>query len=89
MNPTNFNCPSDISMFVQTDYRPNKALYVNVHNNNDFRMFLQRNADAIRAKNLQNYTRAMNCSCESNPVKPPFDSSYLDSIESGSWFPWL
>lgn len=64
MNPTNYQCPSDIARFVQTDYRPSKSLYVNVYNNNNFRYFLQRNAESIRRKNLQNYVDGMYCSCE-------------------------
>ena len=64
MNPTNLQCPSDIAMYVTTDYRPNKALYVNVKNNNEFRLFLQRNAQTIREKNLNNFVSAMGCSCE-------------------------
>ena len=65
MNPTNKSCPSDITQFTITDFRPNKALYTNVHNNNDFRKFLQTNGNHIRQQNLQNYTNAMYCSCES------------------------
>ena len=39
MNPTNFECPSDITRFVTTDYRPSKALYENVLHNNNFRLY--------------------------------------------------
>ena len=67
MNPTNFSCPSDISMLSTTDYRPSKSLYVNVRNNNDFRLFLQRNAAMIRANNLQQFRDSMGCACESFP----------------------
>ena len=84
MNPTNNLCPSDISQFVTTDYRPSKALYDNVHNNNDFRLYMQRNAKFIRNKNLQNYVRSMNCSCEPRSAEStiiPFDSSKLDDFE--------
>ena len=83
MNPTNFECPTDISMLITTDYRPNKALYVNVKNNNDFRMFMQKNGAAIKQKNLQNYVQAMYCACEPSPWSnqiPPFDTSNLDKI---------
>lgn len=85
MNPTNFECPTDISMLITTDYRPSKALYVNVKNNNDFRSFMQKNGAAIQHRNLQNYVKAMYCSCEpmSPPLSnyiPPFDTSKLDRI---------
>jgi len=86
MNPTNFECPSDISRFVTTDYRPSKALYANVNNNNDFRLYLQQNANRIRQRNLQRYVESMNCNCESRSRTsqriPPFDSSALDKIEA-------
>ena len=88
MNPTNFECPTDISMLVTTDYRPSKALYVNVKNNNDFRSYMQKNGAAIKHRNLQNYVQAMYCSCEPSqwsqqmPPIPPFDTSKLDSIIS-------
>ena len=82
MNPTNNSCPSDITRFVTTDYRPSKALYENVRNNNDFRLYLQRNARYIRNVNLQNYIRSMNCSCEARKSAIiPFDSSKLDEFE--------
>ncbi len=64
MNPTNLCCPSDINAFVQTDYRPNKALYENVNNNNAFRLYLQQNAEKIRANNLALYVNQMYCACE-------------------------
>ena len=83
MNPTNFECPTDISMLITTDYRPSKALYVNVKNNNDFRSFMQKNGSAIQQKNLQNYVQAMYCACEPSPWSnfiPPFDTSRLDKI---------
>ena len=83
MNPTNFECPTDISMLITTDYRPSKALYVNVRNNNDFRSFMQQNGAAIKQRNLQNYVKAMYCACEPSPWSkfiPPFDPSRLDQI---------
>ena len=83
MNPTNLSCPSDIARFVTTDYRPSKALYENVNNNYNFRLYMQRNAKNIRDKNLQNFVREMNCSCETGQccgIKQ-FDSSKIDAIE--------
>ncbi len=90
MNPTNNSCPSDIARFVTTDYRPSKALYTNVRNNNDFRAYLQHNASQIMSRNLQNHVKSMNCSCgpknDYSTIKR-FDSSKLDSIENkGSGF---
>lgn len=67
MNPTNFSCPSDISMLNTTDYRQSKALYTNVVNSNNFRLFLQRNAAMIRANNLQQFRNSMGCACEGSP----------------------
>ena len=83
-NPTNFSCPSDIPGPVLTDFRPSKSLYVNVHNNNDFRLYMQRNARFIRNNNLQNFVRSMNCSCEQRSPGStviPFNSSMLDVFE--------
>ncbi len=86
MNPTNFSCPTDIARFITTDYRPSKALYANVRNNNDFRMYLQHNAISIMDNNLKNHVRTMNCGpCESKSsgsIIKNFDSSALDEIEN-------
>ena len=85
MNPTNFQCPSDISRFVTTDYRPNKVLYQNVYNNNQFRSWMQQNANNIRNRNLQDFVTAMNCRCEKQQtcgVIKPFSSSKLDDCSS-------
>lgn len=82
MNPTNYSCPSDISRYVQTDYRPNKSLYVNVNNNNQFRLYMQRNADKIRQQNLKNYVDKMYCGCENRKCSSvkPFD--YASKIKN-------
>lgn len=87
MNPTNHNCQSDINMIEQTDFRPKKALYANILNNNDFREFLQKNGNTIRHKNRQEHAKSMNCSCEKRRpyVKDyivPFSSNKLDALES-------
>ena len=63
-NPSNFSCPSDIARFVTTDYRPNKSLYVNVRNNNQFRQYLQNNAVPIMDLSKRNYYQNMHCGCE-------------------------
>ncbi len=78
MNPTNFGCPSDISMLSTTDYRPNKTLYANIQNNNKFRMYLQKNAGLIRQMYLAKYVREMKCGCEVNPTHiPMFDNTKI------------
>ena len=85
MNPTNWYCPSDIAQMVTTDHRPSKVLYENVHNNNRFRSYLQRNGNMIMYNNLHRFANEMNCKCENNPWKnmiQPFDSSHLDRIAS-------
>jgi len=88
MNPTNSYCPSDIPSYSITDYRPSKSLYVNVRDNNEFRQFMQHNGINIMRKNLQNFAKTMNCSCEKQPVTsiPKFNSSILDSTEKGDVF---
>ena len=58
-------------MLSTTDYRPSKALYVNVNNNNLYRMYLQQNAAMIRENNLRQFTESMGCNCERLPVVPP------------------
>ena len=64
MNPSNFSCPSDIAQFVTTDFRPNKSLYVNVRNNNQFRKYLQDNAVSIMSLSKNNFYDNMHCGCE-------------------------
>ncbi len=83
MNPTNNSCPTDIARFNITDYRPSKALYANIKNNNDFRLYMQRNGKYVRNNLLQEYVRSMNCGCESRPRNSiiPFDSSKLNAFE--------
>lgn len=87
MNPTNKFCPSDIPSFSITDYRPSKSLYVNVHNNNDFRLFMQHNGLKVMKKNLQNFATTMNCNCESkydSKSIPSFNSDLLNKAEHGT-----
>lgn len=67
-NNTKSTCPNDIARLNTTDYRPNKALYENVFNNNSFRLHLQRNANKIRQMQLDQYEGKMSCcDCESQP----------------------
>jgi hypothetical protein len=69
-NNTNFQGPPiRINNGIQyTDYRPNKALYVNVYDNNKFRLYMQRNGNKIRAQNLKQFEqRNGQCGCEGQP----------------------
>jgi hypothetical protein len=40
-----------------TDYRPNKSRYVQVFDNNQYRMYLQQNAEKIMKDNLSNIVK--------------------------------
>jgi hypothetical protein len=67
-NPTKPTCPSDIAALSMTDWRQNKALYSNILNNNDFRLYLQRNANQIRKMQLDQFHDKMSCTqCEQQP----------------------
>jgi len=85
MNPTNFYCPSDIAYLSITDYRPNKALYANVRNNNAFRLYVQENGNQIRNQLKQQWVSSMNCKCESRPrvhdSPMPFNPMILNQEE--------
>ena len=64
-NNTNSFAPNDIARLNMTDYRQNKALYENVFDNNNFRLYLQRNANKIRTMQKQQFIGKMGeCSCE-------------------------
>ena len=81
-NPTNKNCSNDIAQLQTTDYRPSKALYENIKNNNTFRLYLQRNANTIRQMQLNEFEGKMACSsCEkqSGTIKP-FDKTYSERL---------
>lgn len=89
MNPTNNKCPSDINALDQTDFRPKKHLYSNIMNNEDWRRFVTKNANAIRHNNLRQHVQSMNCKCEPRKYQEsnyivPFDSSRLDNIENST-----
>ena len=82
MNNTHQGAPAKGMMngIVTTDYRPNKALYVDVFDNNSFRKFLQRNGNAIRNEQLMKFEKNFRtCNCEPQPGVPKpikkFDSS--------------
>jgi hypothetical protein len=73
-NNTHSGCPPNKMMngIITTDYRPNKALYVDVFDNNSFRKFLQRNGNAIRNEQLMKFEKNMRCcACEPQPGVPP------------------
>jgi flagellar basal body rod protein FlgB len=67
-NPTNRDCPNNIARLRTTDYRPNKALYENVFDNNKFRLYLQRNANKLRQQETAKFHGKMACcNCEKQP----------------------
>ena len=67
-NPTKNSCPNDIAKLNTTDYRPSKALYENVFDNNNFRLYLQRNGNKIRQMQLDGFEGKMSCcDCEQQP----------------------
>ena len=73
-NNTHFGAPPIRinNSIITTDYRNNKALYVDVYDNNSFRKFLQRNGNAIRSEQLMKFEKNMRtCSCESQPGSKP------------------
>jgi len=77
-NNTNSLAPNDISRLNTTDYRPNKALYENVFDNNSFRLHLQRNANKIRSMQQQQFVNKMGeCKCDGQPKGiVPFKRGY-------------
>ena len=79
-NNTNFGCPPKGMMndIIYTDWRPNHALYSDVYDSNAFRLFLQRNGNAIRNEQLMKFEKNMRCCpCEGGQPPPikPFDST--------------
>jgi hypothetical protein len=64
-NPTNRQAPSDISQLRLTDFRPSKALYINVKNNNDYRNYMQNNGKKILDQQMTHFMNGMAaCGCE-------------------------
>ena len=65
-NNTHFGAPPKNIMngIITTDYRPSKALYVDVYDNNSFRKFLQRNGNAIRNEQLMKFEKKSSQTCE-------------------------
>lgn len=60
-NPTHDGCSSDINALHSTDYRPSKALYVDVTDSNKFRQYLQHNANKIREAQLKKFEFSHKC----------------------------
>lgn len=88
-NPTHLGCSSDINALHSTDYRPSKALYVDVKDSNKFRFFLQHNANNIRKAQLKKYEQSHRCcACEyqhKNIV--PFNSESTCSNAPNNMYP--
>jgi len=60
-NPTNSKCPNNVSNILTTDYRPRKQSYVNIADNNAYRLHLQQNAEKIMAENKAKFIQHMGC----------------------------
>lgn len=72
-NPTKKECSNDIVQIKMGDFRPRKALYENVQDNNKFRLYLQQNALKLMNENLKNVEGEVKCcAVESQPkeIKP-------------------
>lgn len=69
-NPTKNQCSNNIAQLPMGDFRPRKVLYENVKNNNQFRLYLQQNAEKLMQQNLQNVEGEVKCcACEKQPEK--------------------
>ena len=67
-NPTKNECSNNIVQLPMTDFRPRKVLYSQVKNNNQFRLFLQQNAQKLMEENLKNVEKEVKCcACEKQP----------------------
>lgn len=72
-NPTKNQCSNDIAQLPMGDFRPRKVLYENVKDNNQFRLYLQQNAEKLMNENLKKVEGDVKCcACESQPsdIKP-------------------
>lgn len=69
-NPTKNQCSGDISQLPMGDFRPRKVLYENVKNNNQFRLYLQQNAEKLMNENLKKVEGDVKCCvCEPQPTE--------------------
>lgn len=67
-NPTKNQCSNNIAQLPMGDFRPRKVLYENVTNNNQFRLYLQQNAEKLMYQNLKGVeTEVKCCACEAQP----------------------
>lgn len=67
-NPTKNQCSNNIVQLPMGDFRPRKVLYENVKDNNQFRLYLQQNAEKLMYQNLKNVEGDVKCcACESQP----------------------
>lgn len=83
-NPTKNQCSNDIAQLPMGDFRPRKVLYENVKDNNQFRLYLQQNAEKLMNLNLKNVEKDVKCcACESQPsdIKPYKCESTLHVVE--------
>lgn len=96
-NPTQNKCSNNIAQLPMGDFRPRKVLYQNVKNNNEFRLYLQQNAEMLMKENLKKVEAEVKCCvCEEQPAEiKKFDAacqeekkeeekeeSYLDMFKS-------
>lgn len=88
-NPTHLGCSSDINALHSTDFRPSKALYVDVKDSNKFRSFLQHNGNNIRNAQLKKYEQSHRCcACEYQPKDMvAFNSESTCSSQPGNMYP--
>lgn len=67
-NPTKKQCSNNIAQLPMGDFRPRKVLYQNVKNNNEFRLYLQQNAEKLMHENLKGIESEVKCcACEAQP----------------------
>lgn len=90
-NPTHDGCSSDINALHSTDFRPSKALYVDVKDSNKFRSFLQHNGNNIRKAQLKKYEQSHKCcACEQQPeAVVPFNSGFSCGNVPNNLYPGL
>lgn len=67
-NPTKNQCSNNIAQLPMGDFRPRKVLYENVKDNNQFRLYLQQNAEKLMNDNLRKVEADVKCcACEPQP----------------------
>jgi len=69
-NPTKKQCSNNIVQLPMGDFRPRKVLYENVKDNNQFRLYLQQNAEKLMKQNLEKVEADVKCcECEKQPAE--------------------